>query len=295
MNSLKILIFAIFVSPILLIAEDIYVKVVQLKTNKNFSYVYSVLSRADMNMFVKKTRKDRSYIYTIYSGPYKSKPEQSRAITHAKKYFKDARLIRFKPKKLESESTSANGANKNIESFKYTEGFFIGLGGGYVSAPSSHVIDEGSVIVTIPDSKGASYKVAAGYSFDNGLMSSVNYLVLDTSDITLSNLYASLNYRFDDMEEFVPYFGASVGMSSLKWGISPIDDANSLSNNDSDSLLYGTQAGLIYQGFYPLSFSIEYNCMFMQHTANITQDTSNSSKLEHNSLHSAQFFIHYNF
>ena len=295
MKSLKLLIFLIIISPIFLMAEDIYVKVIQLKSKKHFSYVYSVLNRAKMNMMVKKTRQNRQDIFTIYSGPYKSKESQANAITHTKKYFANAKLVRFKPKKLNSDDADAQNASGKLRNYKHTSGFFIGAGAGFTAAPSTHIIETGAVSINEPKDKGINTKVAAGYSFKNGAVGSVNYARLDTNDLVFNNLYLSLNYRFEDIGELVPYFGASVGISSLKWNTSPIDDPNAGSNNDSDSILYGTQAGLIYEGFYPLSFNLEYNCMMMEHTTNITQDSSNSSKLEHNAIHSVQFFIHYNF
>jgi hypothetical protein len=219
---------------------------------------------------------------------------QSNALRHTKNFFPQARLIRFAPKKLSSDEIAKNNANKK-QNYKYREGFFLGLGLGYASVPSTHLIQTGSLIVNEPSSSAVNQKVHAGYNFDNAFVGSINYLLLDTGDLVFNNVYLSLNYRFEDIKSYVPYFGVSAGISNLKWNTSPINEPDDASKNNSSTTSLGTQTGVLYEGFNPVSVGFEYNTMFMQHTTNITQDATNSSKLQHKVLHSVQFFIHYNF
>ncbi len=273
-------------------AEEIYVKVVKQKNKNNFNYVYNVLNRAGMNMFIKRSRENRTYMYTVYSGPYKTRNSAQKAYTYTKRYFREARLVRFGSKKTTRENSSTAITNRQ----KTNSGnFFAGAGLGYGSAPSTHVVQNGSVSIKQPNDTGMNYAAFLGYNFSKYMTGVLNIEFLNLDDLTLNNVYGSLNYNFLTSKEFSPYVGVSLGVSGLKWSNPPLDNANETSNSDSESIIYGTQAGLRYNGFYPFTYELLYKCMFTNHTTNITQDTTNRSQLEHNTLHSIGFSLLYNF
>lgn len=280
--------FILFFCSYTLYAQSTYVIVTKVQKKEQLGEIYSRFSKLNLKMLYSY---NKNY-YTIYSGPYKTASSAKRALRRLHPYFKHAKISRRHSigKKQESD--------KKVALSQKNSGFYLGLAMGYASAPSSHIIEEGSVLINEPNNAGMTLGASAGYNFESGFALGLGYMNFDATDIEFDNLYTELNYRFEEHDSFVPYFGALVGYSSLTWNVSPIPSPQKVSNNNSDSFFWGTQAGILYKISDSVSLTSVYQCVFMGHTTNIntsTQTVRNVSALEHNTLHSLQLGINYNF
>ncbi len=255
----------------LLNAKDIYIQVTSTSSKNTLRAINKKFKKMNLKM-IYKTNVTK---YFIYSGPYTNVDSSKFALNKIRNYFPNAII---KPHKIKKGKDS---------------GTYLNLALGFSSAPSTHEVEKGCVIIEAPKNKGVSYNVDSGYTFENGLSLGVGYLRFDATDLLFDNLYGSINYRFNDYNNFIPYIGMLGGYSSLKWFTDPIDDPQEGSNNNSSSLLFGTQTGLVYKLTGIFSIYMGYQCLFMNHITNISLDTKNSSKLKHNTLHTVQVGFHF--
>lgn len=272
-----------------LLSDELYINVTNVKNKQQLQYPYKILKSMDFKM----SYEQKDYGYAIYVGPYSSKKSLNEAYMQIKNDFKNARIIVHKSKtdilNLESENLKTNKISKNHT------GYILGFGLGYANAPSTHTVINGTVNIDEPDSSGNNYIIYGGYNFSNNLSLLLNYMYLYADDLEFNNYYSSINYRFSKVVDIVPYFGVSIGYSSLTWNKSPILNASSTSGNNSSDIMYGTQVGFNYKLFNHISLKIDYNCLFLKHSTNITIDISNNSKLKHDTLHSLIASLEYNF
>lgn len=283
MEKMKSVVFILILSLSTVVFGDVaYINVTNVQSKKQLKYPHKMLKDIGFKMSFQK----KSYGYAVYVGPYKSQEALTYVYKKIKRKFANAKIVVYKDK------ASSDGENS---SDKKHSGYFYGFGVGYANAPSTHNIISGSVIVEEPKNSGANYNLYAGYDFDNALSLLFNISYLNASDVEFTNYYTSLNYRLQKIGNFEPYFGVSLGYSSLTWNTSPIALASPDSNNDSDDMMYGTQVGFNNKLSQSISFKLDYSCLFLNHTTNITQDASNTSKLEHNTLHSIVLGLAYSF
>jgi len=289
MKSLqKSLISLLLLFATTLLSASTYINVANVKTKKELSYPYKKLKSMGLKMFYKQ----KSFGYSAYVGPFSSTNALRSAYKRVKRSFPRAKII--SNSKTTTKRTKQRKQVSHHHSL-YHNGFIAGLGIGYGEAPSSHIIQEGSVTINEPENAGISYTLYGGYDFENSFSILLNYMYLDATDLEFHNIYTSLLYRFEKFETLVPYFGASVGYSSLKWNTSPIEEASPSSNNNSADIMYGTEVGFNYTLTQTIALKLNYNCLFLNHTTNIEQSSTNRSKLEHNTLHSITTSIQYNF
>ncbi len=278
-------------------AKLVYINVANVKNKKQLNYPYMELKSLGFKMSYER----KSYGYAVYTGPYSSQASLDRAYKKIKRRFKHAHVIVYDSQEKQKRQEHKVQQQPKQESLKpcakekKDTGFVAGLSVGYGNAPSSHVLESGSVIVKEPSASGQNYSLYGGYDFANGVTLLANYMYLNTNDLEFSNYLGSLNYRFEHLGAFVPYIGCSLGYSSLKWNTSPIANASPSSNNDSAGIAYGTQIGLLYKLFQNISLKVDYSYLFLNHTTNITQGTTGRSKLQHNTLDSILIGLEYTF
>ena len=295
-SGVFVLFFLLF--PSFLNATANYVQVTQTTKKSQLRIIKSKLSKMGLKMVFKKSGSR----YLVYSGPYKSLKSASYAVKRMKRYFPYAKVMAKKRKKLkptekerpaENKQTSTRKTLKPIET-KKINGFFTAIALGYSTSPSNHTIENGTIDIIVPNNKGISFTLEGGYNFESGFTSSLSYMKFDAGDLVFDNIYTTINYRFSAIGHFVPYFGVLAGYSSLVWNVDPIANPAAGSSNDSESFFAGSQTGIMYNGFDTVSLFFGYQCMFMGHTTNI-QEGTNSSKLQHDALHSIQMGVQYNF
>jgi len=270
MKFITILLLTFFMSKTLLNAKDIYIQVTSTASKGKLRAINNKFKKMNLKMIYKTSATK----YFIYSGPYEDMDSGSFALQKIKHYFPHARIKSHKVKQAKDS------------------GLYLNIAVGFSSAPSTHIVSEGCVIIDEPKNKGVSYNIDGGYTFENGFSMGVGYLRFDATDLLFDNLYGSINYRFNDYNNFIPYIGALGGYSSLKWFTDPISNKVE-GNNDSSSLIFGTQTGLVYRLNSFVAIYVGYQCLFMNHITNITVDSKNRSQLKHNTLHTVQIGLHF--
>jgi len=294
MKFITFFILIFLLSPSFLNAASNYIGVAQTTSKNQLRIINSRFKSMGLKMLYKTSGKK----YFIYSGPYKTSNSITYAIKKIKRYFPNAKILNYKAKQIPSvKAPVVIKTETKYEQVKQKNksGFYIGTAFGYSSAPSTHTISQGSVTIQEPNNSGINYMIDGGYNFENGFSFGLAYMKFDASDLVFDNMYGIVNYRFANNNNFTPYFGVLAGFSSLKWSVDPILNASETSNNDSTSLIGGTQAGVIYNGIEDISLLLGYKCIIMGHTTNIEVDTDNISKLQHKALHTLQLEIQYNF
>ncbi len=251
-------------------ASSKYILLTKVKNKQQLKYVHNKLNKLNVKTFYKKTTNNE---YIIYTNKFSS---NKYLLNKLKKYFPHARI---------------SNDTKNKEREQTSENFYIGLGIGYNSSPSTQKINNININVKEPNNSGLGYNIDIGYIFKNNFSIAVGYMNFNTSDIMFDNVYSAINYRFSNFNNISPFFGALVGYSSLRWSTPPLIGAADDSSSNSDSIFGGTQAGIIYKGFTPSNIYIAYQCLFMNHKTNIETDSS----IKHNTLHTLQLGFQYNF
>ena len=283
MGKFQGVIFILLVSlSTTLFSNDIYINVTNVRSKKQLSYPYQKLRAMGLKMSFKQKR----YGYAAYVGPFRSRVRLYDVYDRVKLRFPNARII---VEKTQQQDLSSNKLKKKHE------GIVLGLGLGYGSAPSTYIPINGSVDAITPKSSGIDFNIYGGYDFANGVSLLANYMNLNSDDLVFQNYYGSINYRFTPISKLVPYFGLSLGYSSLSWYTSPIENASSSSDNNSGDILYATQVGFNYRLVEILSLKVDYSCLFLNHTTNITKDATNTAKIQHNTMHSVIIALQYTF
>lgn len=283
-----IILLSLFIIPVLLNSEPIYIQVTKLNNKNSLKVVKHRLDKFGLNMLYK--RKDKKFI--VFSGPYKTIKTASNIKYKLKKYFPKIRI-------LYNKKNTSTKVIKSVENKEFNDKyFFINLSTGYASAPSSHIIKEGSITITEPNDKGLVYNLGVGYEFKNRFLLGFNYMNLNLKDLVFSNIYGDIKYKFKSYKKYTPYFGLLIGFSDLKWKVDPIKAKQENLNNKSESIFWGSSAGIFYDGFSNLSIYSGYQCIFMNHSTNITNKTTtatNFSVLQHSSIHLLKIGFLYRF
>lgn len=278
MRFTKFILLISLVVPVFLSASS-YIKVTTTKSTKKLKMIKAKMKTMELRPGHKKTKTH----YVIYSGPYENIQIANRDMKKISKYFPSAELINT------NKNQSQDDKNKKIEQ---KNNFHVGISVGYSTAASTLSGDE-TKIETKPETAGLSYLVNGGYTFDNGIDWSLAYMLASTGDLSYTNIYTSLNYQFDNFDNFVPYVGLIVGYSSLTWDISPTTNPE---RPDSTSAMYGLQAGFSYPLSDSMFLTSSYLASMMDHKANILDDSDATvASIEHGLMHTVLFGVEFQF
>ena len=288
MKYIVIFILTFLIFPTFLNADKIYVKIGSTKKESQLKAINSRLDVMGLNMLYKTTNTR----YIVYSGPFQELKSASYAAKKIQKYYPYAKIIKTKKQEKKQKTEQVK---HSVSSQQEENPFFIKLSLGNCSTLPHHSIEEGSVIIEEPKDSGMSYTAEAGKIFDNGFSLSLGYMRFNTDDLVFNNIYARVNYTFAKQYVFSPYFGVLAGTSDLKWNSDPIENMSSDSSIDSDSLFMGTQVGVVYNSFDKISYSLGYQCIFMNQTTNIEVDSTNKSSLKYDTIRSLQLGVRYKF
>jgi len=270
MKLIKIIIAFSLLIPLCLSADS-YIKVTNTKSKQTLTKIKSKMK----SMGLKPVHKTSQTHYTIYSGPYKDSQRVSRDMNKIKKYFPAAKIIT-----TNTQNTKTTVKDTKLTKKKYN--YHVGVSVGYSIASSTENGDK-TQISNPPETKGLTYAVDAGYTFDNNIDLSIAYMLANTGDLSYANFYGSLNYRFNNFDGFTPYAGLIVGHSTLTWDISPTTNPE---KPDSTSIIYGLQAGFSYLLTDSMAINFSYVGSSMGHKANILDDNDKTiASIEHSLMH----------
>jgi len=271
-----------------------YVKLINYGSKNKVLSLGKKLDRLGFHVVIK--RKSNHY-YSLYIGPYEEYAQALSQQKRLKRYFPNSKILSFNSKQRKVvHNSSLIQEEKENTLIKRKTFWSSSLHIGYSSFPSTHIIEEGTISIKQPKTDGLSQSLGLNYLWSHNLLVGVNVMRMSSSDLIFTNSYLSIDYKFEKItQEYFPYFGVIGGYSLLKWNIDPVGNSET-SNNDSQSFFYGTHVGIIH----PLSpiwdFVIDYQCIFMNHTTNLTKkDTTDKSKLQHNISNTLQIGLQYHF
>lgn len=294
---MKFVIFIVLFLSTILSAESLYVNITKLSNKGDLEYVGAKFKRIGISALYKHD----GYDYVLFSGPYLDRESAKRALKKIRKYFPSAELMRVKRQsdidnntqsvitKKNAIKQKSTGSDFNSEKNKHA---FVGLSFGYNNVLSSHKVETGSVLATLPKEGSIGYTLDVGYEFDNGLLLSLGYSMINNSDISVGNQYLSIKYKFNTDTRYYPYFGFLAGVSSVKWNIKPLQNPIYI-DDKSTSMLSGLESGVIYP-MSQLSLYLGYTVLIMNHKAVLESDTG-ISQLYFKRLDNIIFGVQYHF
>lgn len=253
MKFLNILVF-MFIMILPLSAAQDYEQIIITKTSykSNLRVIKHQLDYIHVKMFVQKFKSD----YIIYSGKYKNYTTALSALRLIKHYFKYARIIKH----------DKHSVNKKE---KLDKKFFINFALGEYSLTGG-----GS-------NSGLSYMLESGYVYDKDIFVSLAYLSNSSGDVSVSNIYSSLNYTMNFNKNIDLYAGGLLGYSTLqKSGFS-----------SSTSILFGIEFGATYKVYDDWDIFTAYQGIDVNHIVKINATTD----LKLGFIHNLQFGVKYKF
>lgn len=275
MKILNFMLFVLLLVPSALLSADIFVRIASTKSKNNVMNAKARLQRLNIKILYKKDKD----IYTLYSGPYKSEIAAMHDIEKMKRYFPHAATVMIGSVKEETQE---------LDDTIHKKGFNVALSVGNNTNTPSY---SGNTTVKLPNNSGLSYSLHGGYLFDNGLALNFTYSHLDTSDISVDNIFSTAAYQYNNTTHIVPFIGLIAGMSTLTWNTSPLT-TETLTITGSSSSLYGFQAGIIYDGFSAVDIFADIEQIFVNHALDI--DNSGEA-IKHTSIQNIEFGIRYFF
>jgi len=269
-----------------------YVQLTNYTTKHKAFFLTTQLHRLGLHVIVK--RKIGSY-YSLYIGPYSNVSEAMYQKKRLQRYFPKSKILTFKSKdQTESENHRTVKSQDKIlnKQSLWSSSFNV----GYSSFPSTHIIQEGTIAIKEPKTDGFSQLLGLNYLWNSNVLVGFNLMRMSSSDLVFTNGYISLDYKFKKITQtYFPYFGILSGYSLLTWNIDPVGNSKT-SENNSQSFFYGTHVGVVHPLSSVWDFVIDYQCIFMNHTTNLTKKgTTDRSKLQHNLSNTLQIGLRYHF
>lgn len=172
--------------------------------------------------------------------------------------------------------------------------YFVYVSGGTATTNVDSSIQDN--IVLLPDVLNDSATVVEagiGYRHSSDLFATAFIQSGSLDQVSIMNYNASVNYRFSDLP-IMPYLGAVIGYSTLKWNEIPVDTTghtNVTSKLDADHMTYGAQAGLDYELTDHFTLFGKYQVLTFDHLMEIFE----TSDIKHTNLQSLEGGIRYEF
>ena len=281
-------------------ASDLYVK---LGSTTSKPQVQKIQKMVESKGYSLHTQEDGAS-YKLYVGAFDSQAQAFQALQKLKRVFPAAVAVKLRPQTLTQTSANAQEKSAALEKpsaqkspkketkRRKNEGerpFFVQMALGFHNTASEV---SGDIAVEEPNASGMSYGVGFGYELSEKIWASINYDMLGTGDVSLSNIYATLNYNFWQTQDFRLYAGALVGHSSLSWDSAPQAGGETTGPT---SFFAGAQVGLAYPlGLDGLSLMGSYS-LTSYNLKTVLEDTVKSGAIEQSMTHKLQIGLQYNF
>lgn len=241
----------------------------------NKSHLKSIntkLTKLKIKMYIKKS--GNSYI--VYSQTYNTDSLAKSALWKVKPHFRYARIVKNEAQKTDSHVKTQKENKKVAKESKLFISLAVGINGIQGSSTDESV--------SMSETSGFSYGADVGYKFNKNIFISLGYRDTSTSDIAVNNLYGSLNYRFNPLDELGLFLGLLGGYSSLEL-------SSFASSTPSTSLLFGAQMGVIYDISQSFAIFGLYQGMILDHKVEIDSNT----QADFNLIHNTQIGLQYKF
>jgi len=239
---------------------DSYEQILITKTSKksNLKPIKKRLDKINIKMYIKKSNDS----YYVYSGKY-SLDDSSAALKRIVKYFPHAKVIVHNQKDVLTDNSSAN----KIED---EQNFFVAAAVGITSADNLN--------------SALSFNAEGGYIFNENIFASFAYLNISDSDVSLHNVYGSINYNINFYEDMGAYFGVLGGYSMLS--------ADSI---DESAMLFGLQAATTYNVYGDVDMLLLYQGIYLNYDVDLNQNTNSNQSANLNMVHNVQLGVKYKF
>jgi opacity protein-like surface antigen len=276
MNMKLLVVFlSIFITSVY--AADSFDRILITKTSKksNLKYIKQKLDAINVRMFVQ-TIPSGYYVYTKKFTDRKLALVKLRTI---KKKFPYAKIVTINNETDEnqeqiSESTDQTPINERKE-------FFINFGLGSANTEGSTNDAEASQL----ENSAMSYKLEAGYIYNDALFFSVAYLDTSSDDINIVNYYGSANYKINIIKDLDTHAGLLVGFSTLE--LKPYAESSA-----STTMLFGAQIALTYELGYDFNVFGSFDTFLLDHTISLPDV---GSKIEFSQTNNFTFGVGYKF
>ena len=170
---------------------------------------------------------------------------------------------------------------------------FITVSAGYSSSKVKQTDEVGTITLAKPiDTKGYNLGVGVGYNYNERVFFTANYQKKYFDDVHVDNLFLSVNYRFEKIEEFYPYGGVLAGYSQMSWTTDPISSL--ISDVSSGSYLVGAVIGLTYPINERLTLDVNYQLHHTNHKTHLISSPAKST-LVHSLSHNFNLGLRWSF
>jgi hypothetical protein len=211
------------------------------KTTKesNLKYIKKKLDSLNVKMFVQKIPSG----YYVYSKTLTDSDESKLTLQKIKTKFAHAKLVTIKQTDDEKEKSYS---------------FFINLGAGLSSTNGS----TNDAVLSELENSSISYTLESGYFFNDYIFFSAAYQDLSTTDISITNYYATANFNLSILKDLDVYTGLVVGGSTLELLINE-------ESTPSTNMMYGLQIGSSYDIMGGFNVFASYQALMQGHTINL--------------------------
>jgi len=278
MRFFKISILFLFFSLNLLATTNLsYQQVLIAKTSK-IKTLYTIkkrLSLLKIGIIVKKSNNK----YLVYSKKFRNPKYAKYVLQKVTKSFPHAIIISHYKNKKGKKSIVVKTA-KNSSKQQEKNNFFIDIGVGLTTISG----ETSDYLASKINNDDTTYSLEAGYFIDDNIFTTITYLNSFTTDISLDNLYLTLNYQYNIFKKTDIYLGGLFGVSLLRF-------EQSLEADNSTSLAVGWQTGIKYNIYNSLDLFLAYEGIKIDHNVDIK--TTEYIKLTY--IHNLNFGLIYRF
>lgn len=293
MHLIKLLLTLLLLSS-LAHASDLYIKLGATTSVAQVQQIENILKQKGYQLHIQ----EEDERYKVYAGAFASQSQALQALQTLQKIFPSAVAVRLRsqtftqaPKETPQNTQTSNTDHTKKAPTSGERPFFVQLALGFHNTDGKK---SGEAEALEPSASGMSYGVGFGYMFSDAYWASIGYDILGTGDVSLNNIYTSLNYNFVHNQNLSAYMGVLVGYSTLSWDSAPQENA---STSGPSSFFAGAQVGLNYPfGLEGLSLISTYSLTSFNLKTNLTAEEGQSpSAIEHTLTHKISVGLQYNF
>jgi len=172
--------------------------------------------------------------------------------------------------------------------------YFVYVSGGTATANvDSNIQDNIVLLPEVLNDNANVLEAGIGYRHSSDLFATAFIQSGSLDQVSIMNYNASVNYRFSDWA-VMPYLGAVLGYSTLKWDEVPADTTghtNVTTKLDADHMTFGLQAGLDYELTDHFTLFGKYQVLTFDHLMEIFD----TSEIKHTNLQNLEGGIRYEF
>jgi len=294
MTNTKLLLAALLFLCNFAYASDLFIKLGATTSTSQVKQIEKIVKERGYSLHIQED-KER---YRLYVGAFSNQAKALEALQSLQGTFPSAVAVKLhstnftqtqnRPQKEREGSSTKKSATENASSNERP--FFVQFALGFHNTASEI---SGDITPQELSASGMSYGVGIGYMFNSRFWGSGHYDILGTESVSISNIYATLNYSFWQTQDFSVFAGGLVGFSSLSWDTPPQTGAETTGPS---SFFLGAQLGAYYPfGVEGLSVFSSYSLTSFNLKTSIAEGSDTTGAIEQSMTHKIQVGLQYNF